>query len=123
MSDASIVPEQPLVFSPGLAATIGLEEAILLQQLGSLFAHRQPRPGDGFAWLTVERDFLLRQLPFWTPTDLHRITRSLADKGVILMQSPPLHSHGELVFALNEPAQQPQQAKRRPQDPPPGPAR
>ncbi len=122
MSDASIVPEQPLVFSPGLAATIGLEEAILLQQLGALFAHRQPRHSDGFAWLAVERDFLLRQLPFWTPADLHRISRSLADKGVILLQSPPLHSHGELVFALNEPLRRPQ-PQRHPLDPPPAPPR
>ena len=33
MSDSSLVPERQLVFSPGLAATIGLEEAILLQHL------------------------------------------------------------------------------------------
>lgn len=118
MSDASIVPEQPLAFSPGLAATIGLEEAILLQQLGALFAHRHPRHSDGFAWLAVERDFLLRHLPFWTAADLQRISRSLADMGVILLQSPPLHSHGELVFALNEPLQQPLPV-RHPLDPPP----
>ncbi|MFT7177627.1 MAG: hypothetical protein ACJAUG_003642, partial [Halioglobus sp.] len=33
MSESSLVPERQLVFSPGLAATIGLEEAILLQHL------------------------------------------------------------------------------------------
>ena len=31
MHESSLVPERQLVFSPGLAATIGLEEAILLQ--------------------------------------------------------------------------------------------
>ncbi len=65
MSDSSIVPERQLVFSPGLAATIGLEEAILLQQLGELFEHREPQIENGFAWLSVERGFLLRNLPFW----------------------------------------------------------
>ena len=30
---SKLVPERPLVFSPTLAATIGLEEAILLQVL------------------------------------------------------------------------------------------
>ena len=33
MSNSSLVPERQLVFSPGLAATIGLEESILLQHL------------------------------------------------------------------------------------------
>ena len=104
MSNSSLVPERQLVFSPGLAATIGLEEAILLQHLQALFEHREPQLRDNFAWLSIEREYLLSSLPFWNAVDLHRITRSLADKGVILMDSPPLHSSEKLVFALNEPA-------------------
>ena len=103
MSDSSLVPERQLVFSPGLAATIGMEEAILLQHLQALFEHRQAQERDNFAWLSVERDYLLTTLPFWNAVDLHRITRSLTDKGVMLMESPPLHSSEKLVFALNEP--------------------
>jgi len=103
MSDSSLVPERQLVFSPGLAATIGLEEAILLQHLQALFTHRVPRVRDNHAWLSVERDYLLTSLPFWNSVDLHRITRSLVDKGVMLMESPPLHSAERLLFALNEP--------------------
>ncbi|PLW81759.1 hypothetical protein CWI75_13480 [Kineobactrum sediminis] len=103
MSHSSLLPEQPLSFSPGLAQTIGLEEAILLQQLGALFVHRTAQHRANHAWLAVERDFLLRTLPFWSPADLHRITRNLVDKGVLLVESPPLHSHERLVFALNEP--------------------
>lgn len=102
MSDSSIIPERQLVFSPGLAATIGLEEAILLQQLGELFKHREPQIENGFAWLSVERGFLLRNLPFWGPVDLHRVSRNLVDKGLLLINSPPLHSSERLIFALNE---------------------
>ena len=102
MSDSSLIPERQLVFSPGLAATIGLEEAILLQQLGELFEHREAQIKNGFAWLSIERGYLLRSLPFWGPVDLHRISRSLVDKGVLLINSPPLHSTENLVFALNE---------------------
>jgi DnaT-like ssDNA binding protein len=116
MSDSSLVPERQLVFSPGLAATVGLEEAILLQHLQGLFEHRQPQLRDNHAWLSVERDYLLTTLPFWNAVDLHRITRSLADKGVILMESGPLHSAERLVFALNEPVHSQQAA------PPPEPA-
>jgi len=102
MSDSSLIPERQLVFSPGLAATIGLEEAVLLQHLGELFEHREPQIQNGFAWLSVERGHLLRALPFWAPVDLHRISRSLVDKGVLLINSPPLHSAEHLIFALNE---------------------
>ncbi|QIB66128.1 DnaT-like ssDNA-binding domain-containing protein [Kineobactrum salinum] len=104
MSNSSLMPEQQLVFSPSLAATIGLEEAILLQQLGGLFAHRAARHRDGFAWLAVERDQLLHSLPFWNAGDLQRIVRSLADKGVILVEAAATGGPGNhrLVFALNE---------------------
>ena len=108
MPESSLVPERQLVFSPGLASTIGLEEAVLIQHLQELMLHRTPQLRQGFAWLSVEREFLLRTLPFWQPVDLHRITRSLVDKGVLLMESPPLHSAEKLIFALNETTATPQ---------------
>jgi hypothetical protein len=37
---SSLLPEKPLVISPSLAATIGLEEAVLLAVLHELFVHR-----------------------------------------------------------------------------------
>jgi len=104
MSDFSLIPERQLLFSPLLAATIGLEEAILLQHLQPLFEHHSPQIRNGHAWLSIERSFLLRTLPFWSAEDLHRISRSLADKGVLLLDSPPLHLAERLVFAMNEPA-------------------
>ena len=112
MSDSSLVPERQLVFSPGLAATIGLEEAILLQHLQQLFEHREPQLRNNHAWLHVPRDYLLTSLLFWTAEDLQRITRSLVDKGVILVESPPLHSSEQLVFAMNEPVRHPAPAPK-----------
>ena len=120
MSDSSLVPERQLVFSPGLAATIGLEEAILLQHLQVLFEHRQAQVRDNHAWLSVEREYLLTTLPFWNAVDLHRITRNLVDKGILLIDSPPLHSCERLVFALNEPVRARQAAAP---EPAPAPAR
>jgi len=102
MSDSSIIPEQQLLFSPGLAEAIGLEEAILLQQLAGLFRHRDSQTHGGLHWLRIERDWLLETLPFWSAVDLHRVTRSLVDKGLILTESPPLLEADALVFALNE---------------------
>ncbi len=102
MSDSSFIPERQLVFSPALAQAIGLEEAVLLQHLAELFRHRQTQTHRGYAWLRVEREWLLETLPFWTTVDLHRISKSLADKGLILVESPPLHDADALVFAFNE---------------------
>lgn len=102
MPESSLVPERQLLFSPGLAATIGLGEAILLQHLQGLLAHRDPQLRDGHAWLSVERELLLRTLPFWSVEDLQRLSRSLVDKGVLLVSSPPLYEAQQLVFALNE---------------------
>ena len=102
MKNSSLVPERQLVFSPALAATIGLEEAILLQHLNELFQHRAGELRQGYNWLAVERKWLLDSLPFWSAIDLHRISKSLADKGVILIDSPPLHQAETLLFAINE---------------------
>jgi len=102
MPDRSLIPERPLLFSPGLAATIGLEEAILAQHLKSLFDYHPAETRDGHAWLSVERAFLMRTLPFWSIEDLHRVSRHLVDKGVLLVSSPPLLEATTLVFAFNE---------------------
>tara|TARA_R110002073_G_scaffold48190_4_gene129707 strand:- start:846 stop:1973 length:1128 start_codon:yes stop_codon:yes gene_type:complete len=115
MSDFSLIPERQLLFSPMLAATIGLEEAILLQHLQQVFEHNSPQLHNGHAWFHIERDFLLRTLPFWTVEDLHRISRALVDKGVLLIDTPPLLTSEQLTFALNEPAQ----AQKKASAPPP----
>ena len=100
-----LVPERMLVFSPALAATIGLEEAILLHLLHDLASARVQPAGDaGPAWLAVELDVLQRLLPFWSPRDLQRVSRSLADKGVLRMDSAPLSDTQPLRFAFDEPA-------------------
>jgi len=104
MSDSSLVPERQLLFSPELAATIGLEEAILLQHLRLQFDHQAPQLRRGHAWYSAERAALQRTLPFWQLEDLQRICRSLVDKGVLLVESPPLAESPQLVFAVNEPA-------------------
>jgi hypothetical protein len=107
MSDSSLVPERQLVFSPALAATVGLEEAILLQHLQALFEQRTPQLRDGFAWLAVEWAYLLHTLPFWSATDLQRIIGSLANLGVLLLEAPAPKGSDRLVFALNETTNRP----------------
>ena len=113
MPDSSLIPERQLLFSTALAATIGLEEAILLQHLNELFQHREAESRHGYAWLSIEREWLLNSLSFWSAIDLHRISKSLADKGVILIGSPPLHESEILLFAINESQTEPRTAAAR----------
>lgn len=98
----SLIPEKPLVISPSLAATIGLEEAVLLHALSELMHHRQPESKGNYAWLTAPTEQLRHLLPFWRPQDLQRIAGSLRDKGILLIASAPLQESGELRFAFNE---------------------
>lgn len=102
MSDSTLVPERQLVFSPGLAATVGLEEAILMQHLHSLTELQTPRLSEGVAWLAVEWDYLRRTLPFWDAVDLRRIADNLQQQGVLLLETFARQGNQHLIFAFNE---------------------
>lgn len=99
---SSLIPERPLVISPSLAATIGLEEATLLTVLSELAAHRQGQVHNGYEWHQLDEATLERHLPFWNADAIGRICASLRDKGIILLASAPYGSSLELKFALNE---------------------
>ncbi len=98
----SLIPEKPLVISPSLAATIGLEEAVLLQALNELMCHGHQEHQGGYSWLTTNPDQLLKLMPFWRLEDMQRIASSLRDKGILLIASAPLIESQELRFAFNE---------------------
>jgi hypothetical protein len=94
---SSLIPERQLIISPVLAATIGLEEAVLLHTLTEYSQFSQPVHKH---WHEVEHARLLELLPFWNQLELQRISRSLQDKGVILLASS--NRPGVLRFAMND---------------------
>ncbi|MGI1679722.1 MAG: hypothetical protein K6L75_13360 [Cellvibrionaceae bacterium] len=98
----SLIPEKPILVSPSLAATIGLEEATLLTVLCDLMNHREANHRDGYKWLVVSEQTIMTHVPFWNVHDAQRISKSLCDKGVILLASAPLTQSHELHFAFNE---------------------
>lgn len=91
---SSLTPERTLVFSPALASTIGLEEAILLQLLSDMAALQGGEVCD------LDSEFLARALPFWEPADVERIARSLRDKGILVLLSAPLTQSHRLRFSF-----------------------
>jgi hypothetical protein len=99
---SSLLPEKPLVISPSLAATIGLEEAVLLAVLHELFVHRAQG-----GWLAVDSVVLQDFLPFWEPQDVQRIAANLCDKGILHLRSAPYLSSGVLDFNLGDDARLP----------------
>ena len=98
----SLIPEKTLAFSPSLAATIGLEEAVLLQALSELMEHGTPETRQGYHWLNVHLAQLQKITPFWDVNSLQRVSSSLRDKGILLIASAPLTESHELRFAFNE---------------------
>ena len=97
-----LVPERMLVFSPALAATIGLEEAVLLHALHDLSV-TQPKPSHSYSahWIDIEVATLESLLPFWDRRELQRVSKSLSDKGVIRINSAPIGSADVLRFCFN----------------------
>ena len=97
---SSLVPERTLLFSPALAATIGLEEAVLLHLLHDLSLSRRGSVARGLHWFEIELATLEQLLPFWSSTDLNRISLNLADKGVLHVDTA---APGELLRYAFEP--------------------
>ena len=94
----SLIPERMLVVSPSLAATIGLEEAILLQALND---GAQPHDSD---WQCMQKTALRNWLPFWADQDIKRILKSLSDKGVVHFNSPPFGQSEQLFYSFENQA-------------------
>lgn len=77
MPPGSLIPDRQLTFSPDLAATIGLEEAILLQGLGELLSGR-PQASQCVALSEFERNF-----PFWKAPKIRELLERLEALGIV----------------------------------------
>ena len=85
----SLIPEKSIVFSPTLAATLGLEEAILLQLLQECVTHSEQLTSSGFSWTSVSGSRLLELSPFWNEQDIQRLSASLHEKVFYLLVAAP----------------------------------
>src|SRR5690606_5537913 len=98
---SSLIPERPLIVSPTLAATIGLEEAVMLHVLTELMAHRPVTERDGLRWLELDQDALCHAMPFWAWIDIRRVQKNLQDLGLLLVD--PAHAApGAYCYAINQ---------------------
>ncbi|MEO0435966.1 MAG: DnaT-like ssDNA-binding domain-containing protein [Pseudomonadota bacterium] len=83
MAAGKLIPDPQLVFSAELATAVGLEEAVLLQQIKGLYLHQPATRRDERDWIHVSKAYLLQLMPFWRVDDLDRLCQSLESIGLI----------------------------------------
>ncbi|MGV3593230.1 MAG: DnaT-like ssDNA-binding domain-containing protein [Gammaproteobacteria bacterium] len=98
----SLIPERPLLISPTLAATIGLEEAVMLHVISELLLVHPPQYRQQRRWGEFGFDALVSALPFWQPDDIRRVQRSLQGLGLLLVEPVPGNPQAQL-YAINQP--------------------
>ncbi len=97
---SSLINERPLLVSPALAATIGLEEACMLSALSD-FANFQGAADQAGQWYRLDEAWVNRLMPFWNEYDIQRISKNLKDQGIIQLGSAPFVSSRELLVAFD----------------------
>lgn len=81
----ALIPEPPLLVLPSLALAVGLNEAIVLQQLHFLTHGR--RPGrDGFKWVEMGNADMQHTFPFLSRNTLWRAVNVLRESGLIAVK-------------------------------------
>ena len=80
MPSASLIPDRQLTFSPELAETIGLEEAVLLQALGSHLSGAKD-------WTPLSLTTLQKTLSFWSLDHIATLIAKLAALGIVHQQT------------------------------------
>ncbi len=95
------LPERNLSVSPSLAATIGLEAALLYQLLTDWSQLLSAHPQQGQHWYLIDKEQLSAQLPFWQWHDIERQLKSLHDLGLLVLGSTLTHNSRNFRFALS----------------------
>ena len=98
---SSLIPERPLLISPTLAATIGLEEAVMLHVLSEMKLRLPVSLRDNLRWLEVNLEMLSDAMPFWNIADIMRIQQSLLEKGLVQVDGGGSQK-GYFKIAINE---------------------
>ncbi|MAD47568.1 MAG: hypothetical protein CMI02_08530 [Oceanospirillaceae bacterium] len=100
MPSHPLFSDNTIALSATLAATIGLEEAVLLTVLNDA-ARLQSHAQTG-----ISHPALRAQLPFWDDVSIRRVLRSLCDKGLISLQGALFPEGDMLLFNFTDHARE-----------------
>jgi len=86
-----LIEESPLTFQPSLAMAIGLNEAIVLQQI-HYWINNSKNKGyeqDGYKWVyNTYAEWKETNFPFWSESTIQRIFANLEEKGLVIAIQP-----------------------------------
>ncbi|MFD1707343.1 conserved phage C-terminal domain-containing protein [Siminovitchia sediminis] len=78
-----LIQEHPVMIIPSLAVKVGVNEAVVLQQM-HYWVKRSTYNRDGRKWVYNTYSQWQEQLPFWSESSLRRTINSLEKKGLVL---------------------------------------
>ena len=97
MPSHPLFSDKTIALSATLAATIGLEEAVLLTVLNDAASLQNQ------AWARLGKQALRQQLPFWDDVTIRRVLQSLLDKGLLTLTGPMFPDAEGLIFTFTAP--------------------
>lgn len=78
-----LIQEEPLLVLPGLAEQIGLNNAVVLQQV-HYWLNKSSHQYEGRRWIYNSYDEWQKQFPFWSTKTVQRIFEALEGKNLII---------------------------------------
>ncbi|RHW32859.1 replication protein [Neobacillus notoginsengisoli] len=78
-----LIRERPIMVTPALAVKIGLNEAIVLQQI-HYWLTKELHLIDGRSWIYNTYKEWNEQLPFWSESTIKRVFKTLEDLGYVV---------------------------------------
>lgn len=79
-----LLDDKPLIVLPSLAVAIGLNEAIILQQL-HYWLQESTNIRDGYKWVYNTYEDWQKQFPFWSKNTIIRAVKSLENKNLVIV--------------------------------------
>ena len=96
-----LIQESPLTFQPSLAVAIGLNEAIVLQQV-HYWLNNPKNKGyeqDGFKWVyNTYKEWQENNFPFWSENTVQRTFASLEEMGLLISIQPMKHKYDRTKY-------------------------
>ena len=95
-----IINEPPIQLLPSLAAAIGLNEAIVLQQLHYWLTNKNSGiERDGYRWIyNTYEEWQENNFPFWSERTIARTFLSLEDQGLVIAERLEARSHDQRKY-------------------------
>ena len=86
-----LIQESPLTFQSSLAVAIGINEAIVLQQIHYWLSNSKNKgyEQDGYKWVyNTYAEWKETNFPFWSENTIQRIFTNLEDMGLVVSIQP-----------------------------------